>query len=49
MLFWQVLADVFNAHDYNKDGRMDTQEFRAAMQSLGDELSARVRLMMLLR
>lgn len=38
-----VLAEVFNAHDFNKDGRMDTQEFRAAMRSMGDELSARVR------
>lgn len=38
-----VLAEVFNAHDFNKDGRMDVQEFRAAMRSMGDELSARVR------
>jgi hypothetical protein len=35
-----VLAEVFNKHDYNKDGRMDTQEFRSAMSYLGDELSA---------
>lgn len=37
-----VLAEVFNQHDYNKDGRMDAGEFRSAMVSLGDELSARV-------
>ena len=37
-----VLAEVFNSHDYNKDGRMDVQEFRAAMRDMGDELSSKV-------
>ena len=37
-----VLAEVFNSHDFNKDGRMDVQEFRAAMRDMGDELSAKV-------
>lgn len=36
-----VLAEIFNEHDYNKDGKMDVAEFRAAMRSLGDELSAK--------
>jgi hypothetical protein len=36
-----VLAEVFNSHDFNKDGRMDVQEFRAAMRDMGDELSAK--------
>lgn len=36
-----VLADVFNEHDANSDGRLDVQEFRAAMTSMGDDLSAK--------
>lgn len=35
----QYFEELFNKMDHNNDGKLDVEEFRDAMRTIGDELS----------